>query len=1490
METLPACAAPRALARASIIDAPFATGVRRIDVPAGSSILDVIELAGFSPRAARRCVVQIRGDAIAREHWERVRPKPGAEIVIGMRPADGEGSNPLRTILQLAVTVVATVLVATGNPIAAAAVQVFGNLAVNALVPPPRARVRDNGAVAPSYAIEEAGNDIALFGPVPCVFGRRRIVLKQAARAYTEIAGDDVYIRMLLTPGIGPGSFEDTRIGATPIGNYAGVEMELRGGWVDEPPTTLFSNTVIENAPNVTLAESAGWIVRQTESVCDEISVDWAFQNGLFGYDHKADQYVAAGVTIAIRYRPAGAGEDEWITRIPTYAAADAAAASVGKGRTANDWTNSEINAWANALDWSQAVNGLEVYAQSAERKPHRRNMAWPVPRAKYDVAIRRVTPDTTSDKISDVATWTALRAIRAEPPDVPDYTPLMALRIKASDQLQGRIEPISTVFTSMRGAWNGTDFNTWDFTRNPADHFIAVLKGPGQERPEPDSRIDFASLGAWAEICRLRGWKSDLVIEDGRSTEDLLVAIAACGRARPVRRNGKLGVVCDVPRAPSGQMFTPRNMRNFKVRRDFLPPVHAVRVPFANEEADYRQDERIVYAPGYSAANATVYETLAPFEGIVEPARIHNEVNFHLAVALNRGETYTFDVDLEHAVSARGDVTYLATDVLLEGLAQGRVKALLDAAGEPLGEGATHIAKVQLDEPMPMASGSYVLRVRRPDANVVWPVVTAAGLSTVLEFAAPVPVSTGPRRGDLCAFGLAGEETMQIVIRDKGKPDSDGVVAITAEAYGHPNIDEAGSGVAPPFNSTIRRAWARAPAKPIINQAGLSWRAEGVVVPFSLEAGADSIVATIEARWRRGRDGATLYSWARLPDLQPSERLLVTPAPGIAFSVEVELTAVDVFGRRSPPATATIETTAWTLPDVSNLDVYRDGIEAVLVWGLVVAPVPIEYETRWGGDTWETSQPLQRVTGTTTRAPLALNSVADVRFFVKARTIEGGLYSVNARGALLAAAELTGRNVMLTTDSGALGWPGVRHYLTPVGSGDNARLDVEYAEGVLTADDGTLLTDDEGTVLTAPIFGLRAAQADYFATIDVGIGPFISKVWSHVSASRVATPLVTVDDLENLTVDDLASLSLEEEVVPTDAALLSVFISTDIKPADVYEGFRLLGHARGSEGTAAVIEYGETYGAPVWLTNGVAIADGAIVWTRGVPATFALIVDCRVTLTPESDGGVHRLGADDGRFLELRYNFADELLELIDQDDAIVAVEAPGWSVREPFRIQIAQTATAREIRWISRTDSAGFAASAALAPSGAFTEIRLGQTGTTVDELASLTVDDLAALTVDDLAPSSLRMAYADLELRESPLSAAALALRGPAAFTPFVPLIPADYNFQAACVHVRLETLGGIGERISIDKTVIYVDVPDLVDRGEISVPADGLRVTYGRNFYTPPQFIPRWLRGFYSDVTVETSNPTREGIDVRVINKVNGRAVPADLEFVAAGFGR
>ncbi|MGO6835014.1 host specificity factor TipJ family phage tail protein [Rhizobium ruizarguesonis] len=758
MQLVPATASAEILAPGEDVDvylrrSPLRQQREHVRVQAGLSVAEIIKICEIEPA---RLYVTINGHSIEFANWSRVRVKAGASVNIIKVPGKGMLKSILGAVVALAAAIfapyllglIAPALVGTAAGAAVtgligAGLTVAGSLALNALFPVAKPKQQATDETKTLYSIGGSQNESMQYGAVPEIFGVHRVSPPKAAGDYTEIVGNDQYLRQLFCVGYGPIDISDIKIAETPIGTFEDASYEIITNHLTQAPT-LYTKPVYEESVSVLLDNASGWIQRTTADDVDEISVDVSFPNGVYRYKKKNGDRVHYGVNIEVHYAVAGSG------------------------------------AW-------MAMGTISVVANSAQAV--RRSLAVSVPRGQYDVRLWKSSADYTGDDtVSETAYWTAVRGRRNE--SVISFSKpltLIALRIKATNELNGTVNQLNCIVSPRIRSWNGVTWSSNQITRNPADHFRQVLQGNANARPVADASIDLQSIEDWHAYCTAQGFTFDLVATDQVSVYDRLTQIAAAGRASVSFRDGKWGVVWDVAGSDIVQHFTPRNSSGFSSTRAYADLPHGFRVAFINRDNNYLNDERVIYDDGYTVANATKFEGL-DFPGVTDTKLIWRHGRYHIAQLRLQRESYTLTTDFEHLVCTRGDRVRVNHDVVLWGLGAARVKAA-SAGG------------VTLDDTLQMESGkTYSMRFRLADGTSL--VRTVAGIDGEFTDFTFSDVGSLPSVGDLVQFGENGTES--VVLRVKSiMPQSD-LSARLELVDDAPAILTSDTGTIPPFQTGI--------------------------------------------------------------------------------------------------------------------------------------------------------------------------------------------------------------------------------------------------------------------------------------------------------------------------------------------------------------------------------------------------------------------------------------------------------------------------------------------------------------------------------------------------------------------------------------------------------------------------------------------------------------------------------------------------------------
>lgn len=789
--------------------------------------------------------VTIDGYAVPRELWAKVKPKAGKTVHVIAYPQGGNAGKYLRIV---AVLVISYFTLGAGSAGAAAwlgvstttlgVMGVMAIMAVNALIPPPSPKGLGAGGGDPFdqlASITGTSNRANPYGVIPCVVGATRFFPPHAAMPYTEISGDDQYLRMMLDLGYGDLDISDLRIGETDIASYDDVEWEI------STTPTLFTQDIYELSVGVALTNVNDTALRTTQTASSEISLDIVFGNGLFGVDDRGTTTTAT-CPFAIQYRPTGSST--WL--------------DIG-GATGLTFTGG-----------MQSMGGNLVQVSNGKRKTLRCGVRWTVPSGQYDVQVTRGTatfPGASAQGHVGDAAWSVLRSVNPQNPSTTG-TLKLAVRIKATGQLNGVVQNLSVYAAQKVRRWDATT-STWltpVASTSPAWIYLWLkTQCPAVTRRLADSRMDIPGIADWADECTAKGYAIGFVMDSGRAFGDIVRDVMAAGRASPGQRNGLYSPVRDIAQTVPVQMFTPANSWNFSYSRSFADLPHALRVKFTNPEASYQQDVRVVYADGYSAdgAGGTIAATRfaeLDLRMVIDPDAAWRLGRYHLAVIWNRPNQYTFNADIEHMVCERGDLVSVAHDITGWGVAWGRVKAV---------SGST----VTLDGPVTLEAGKdYVFRVRADDlAQTAQPITTPAGDQQTVTLASAI---AGMQAGDLYEVGEVGHDVAQLIVR-KIEPGDDLTATITA-VDAAPAVWTADSGTPPAFVSDITgKAWCAAPAPPIVHiRAGDSAANDAGVIKAVTGVGSQPQGGIF--RFASGGGGGCVVVESFLPDIRRAGEVTV--------------------------------------------------------------------------------------------------------------------------------------------------------------------------------------------------------------------------------------------------------------------------------------------------------------------------------------------------------------------------------------------------------------------------------------------------------------------------------------------------------------------------------------------------------------------------------------------------------------------------------------
>jgi hypothetical protein len=1042
--------------------------------------------------------------------WRRLIPRTGDQILIRAKMEGGGGGNKiLRTVAMIAVVVAsifapylapagwgaigATGALTTTGALISAGVMIAGTMLINAFLPMPLPTAAKLGAGAkyessPTYAIQGGRNRPRPWEPLLLVMGRHRVVPDLGATPWTNQAGDDQYLNQIFHFGLQGMelNLRDFRIGNTPIDSYEGVQLQRAG---PDGIVTMFSGNV-DTLQGFALSSNDGWVSRTTPPNVGTITVEMASRLFRVADDGTID---SRKVDFRIQYRDVNS--TEWLELgyiDATYATHYWSARLLPGGKTqvmmgsTNFGDHEEGEFWGNVDpttgqtyrgQWKWVPHPFQLgqpwqgiapdpviqpgspgYRLWGNRQePTRTQVSWDVTGGQYEVRVMKVTPDVNDTRESNE---TAVSQILAYQYDTTDYSEQVrvALRIKATGQLNGAVDELSAIASATCPIWNGAAWVQGE-TSNPAWWFLWFARGrrsaDGKRRYGlglPDTEIDVEGIKAWGAWCDSKNLTFNYVLDRKAPSAEVLNLIARAGRASITQQTGKLGVIWDAGDLPEVATFGPFNIRagSFQVAYLNEGSVDEIIINFVNADRNWTMDEVRVAVPGGASNNPLQLD----LDGCTDVGMAGREANLIAASQVWHRRRVTFESDIEGYVATKGDVVRLTHDLTVWGYS-GRMMPGSNSGGP------SSLPKIVLDNAVP-SDGDGIVLLRDPAGNMkVASVTSAAGDVTELNIFT-----------DLTGFSMPGDAPFEDVNPLEWVWQFS-PLAMPGRRFKITSVEPAGDGVKftaidddPGYYASESNPYQYTPPRDGTLLGGVIFSlrfSEAIrsVQNDTIDVQLDWSISTSS----RVQINYSINGIAQQPITTEARQATVQAKTGDV--IVATLRPVNLLGTGQPfSGSYTVQGLLAPLPAVTGLtSVFRDGL-TTLVWDRVVDIRQPDYEVRLG-----TSWGNSRTVGITSNREIL--AVGNGTYFVAARfqtrgiTFYGPADSIQITGAVLV------RNVLITvqedpTWNGTLAGGAFIHddELTLVGVGDIlSSADVLGLEDVLWF--GGVATG--GTYTTAP-------------------------------------------------------------------------------------------------------------------------------------------------------------------------------------------------------------------------------------------------------------------------------------------------------------------------------------------------------------------------------------------------------------------------------------
>ena len=683
------------------------------------------------------------------------------------------------------------------------------------------------------HSLTGIGNQTAAYQPIPKGVGRVKMFPKFPGKfptQFTEIVGDDQYLRGYVSIGEGPCTIPRSgiKLGQTQIDELEDVEVEIFEGKSTDPPNTLYTRTVIEETLSIELTQAAGWQTRTTEPDTTRISIDWTFPRGLQKVQKDGDRKKqTVDVQIEAKVGETWFRRTGVINRLPdsrtvfvqssaiddvrtvTITGYDNTGAAIQEAIVLNGqtWVESTLsfrtfeNATLSSEDLSKVVtvaywNGSKYLAIAYAElfRTHRNTLAavrvnesWNTAPGQYDVRMRRITGPPGSREV-DETFWTALRSFKNETAFTKSNEAGIAFRIRASGQLNGMIDNLNCVVEWEHETFDGANWTEPIFTQNPAWGVAGALIGNGNRAPIPAAHLNEQSFLDFAAWCDEKGFQCNHVWETPGNVEDVAQVIAATGRGSLDRVDGKYVIVIDKPQTIISNFFTPYNTWGLEGGATYPEEIHGKRIAFLNEDLDWAEDERIVYADGYDENNATLLE-FVKWEAVTKPDLIFKHGRYEIADDLLQFERWSFNMDFEQLKSTRGSLGLFSHDGVLIGNGWGYTKKHEFQGGN--GTAITIDNAVTFD---PEKSYGVEIRKMATGDKLASQIINPGTTTNRFEFLSPLP-GLESTTGLLVVVGEWGKISQRVIVKSVEPIDDNGQwtarLTVAAEAPGRYTADE---------------------------------------------------------------------------------------------------------------------------------------------------------------------------------------------------------------------------------------------------------------------------------------------------------------------------------------------------------------------------------------------------------------------------------------------------------------------------------------------------------------------------------------------------------------------------------------------------------------------------------------------------------------------------------------------------------------------------
>lgn len=727
-------------------------------------------ISSLAPKRSEPFICLVNGKPLLRENngWNRVVNDKDIVTFITLPQGGGGGSNPLKTILAITISIYAPQLaVGLLGPVAgtttlggltllgsavAAGISFVGNAIVNALIrdPQPSLSQRSIQAIqsaSPTYNISAQGNQARIGQAIPVLYGRNMVYMDFAAQPYTEYSGNEQYLYQLFCIGQGEYDIEQIRLEDSIVASIVTQDGEIydaNGVFEDiqyqvcfNEEITLFPANVVTSV-EVSGQESLSFTGTYSQSgttitvtrtnhgydTNDAVYLDFTSGTAVDGFFEVASAPDADTFTVTASASLTTSGNVSIVTVLGgfTVNAAGTEITAIGfdvvlpRGLYyANDsgGLNNVTVTYAGQYreiddDGAPLGNWTTGFSQTvtlATTTPQRFSQQVGVAAGRYEARFARTNLKQTNTRYGNDVNWAGLRGYIKGSQNYGNLT-MLAMKMKASNQLnQTSSRRINVVCTRMLPTWDGDTWTNAVATRNPA-WAIADIVTASYGMGLPTSRIDGDQLLALSSVWASRGDNFDGIYDGQQPAWEALTQVARVGRAMPYLQSGSVYITRDSEETTPVALFSMRNIVKNTFKMSYLMPNEETADAIDVEYWDNGTFQQKVVRAALDDSTESLVVKRQLF-GCSSRQQAYREGMYMAAANRYRRRMVSFQTEMEGYIPTVGDLIAVQHDMPTWGFS-GEVVSYDSGTGY-----------MRLSEPVSFDSGTYYIAFRDRDGTV---------------------------------------------------------------------------------------------------------------------------------------------------------------------------------------------------------------------------------------------------------------------------------------------------------------------------------------------------------------------------------------------------------------------------------------------------------------------------------------------------------------------------------------------------------------------------------------------------------------------------------------------------------------------------------------------------------------------------------------------------------------------------------------------------